>query len=81
MISEIVFATDAAGVADLPFVGDVVGNRRVVSRTVDRTWNGYIVRLMTDDQPTDDIVLPDDDLDAEELGDPDVDTDRVPDGD
>jgi hypothetical protein len=32
---------------------------------------------MTDDQPTDDIVLPDDDVDADELGDPDVDTDRV----
>jgi hypothetical protein len=35
---------------------------------------------MTDDQPTDDIVLPDDDLDSDELGDPDVDTDRVDDG-
>jgi hypothetical protein len=36
---------------------------------------------ITDDQPTDDIVLPDDDLDSDELGDPDVDTDRVEDGD
>jgi hypothetical protein len=35
---------------------------------------------MTDDQPTDDIILPDDDLDSDELGDPDVDTDRVPNG-
>jgi hypothetical protein len=35
---------------------------------------------MTDDQPTDDIVLPDDDLDSDELGEPDVDTDRIDDG-